>query len=78
MINPRMKSSSAAPAWVVLGAPLLGVPLLVGLLALAAPGNGPAEVDDEPVVTIETVEDVAGIRPVSCPGPTPESDVRTG
>lgn len=43
MINARIEHRRAAPAWVALGAPLIGVPLLVGLLALAAPDPEPME-----------------------------------
>ena len=39
MIRPHMKKESTVPWWAAFGAPLVGVPLLVGLLALAAPGE---------------------------------------
>lgn len=37
MTRVRLKKDRSAPLWVVLGAPLVGVPLMVGLLSLVAP-----------------------------------------
>ena len=49
MLNPHIDKKSAVPIWAAFGAPLLGVPLIVGLLALSAPGEAvpapPADAD---------------------------------
>lgn len=37
MINARRKQTNPTPIWATLGAPLLGIPLLVALLSMAAP-----------------------------------------
>jgi len=43
MTHMRLKTDRSAPLWAVLGAPLVGVPLMVGLLSLVAPKSaGPA------------------------------------
>ena len=45
------------PLWAALGAPVIGVPLMVGLLALAAPkAEAPAEEPTSAVVSGSTVE----------------------
>lgn len=46
MIQAHMNRERAVPLWAALGTPLVGVPLMVALLALAAPS--------EPVVETET------------------------
>ena len=37
MFNPHISEKKAAPSWVAVGAPLVGVPLMVALLTLASP-----------------------------------------
>jgi hypothetical protein len=37
MINAHINEKEGAPWWVAIGAPLVGVPLMVALLALASP-----------------------------------------
>jgi len=37
MTHMNLKKDRTPPLWAVLGAPLVGVPLMIGLLALAAP-----------------------------------------
>lgn len=61
MINARLNDRRRAPTWITLGAPLLGVPLLVGLLSVVAP-PGQTDVDaelassvDAPVLELHTV-----------------------
>lgn len=44
MIKAHMDKKSAVPWWAAFGAPLLGVPLLVGLLALGSAGDAKAGV----------------------------------
>lgn len=46
MINARLNDRKRAPTWVTVGAPLLGVPILVALLSVVAPRTE-ADVDDE-------------------------------
>lgn len=56
-MNARIDHDSAVPWWAAFGAPLLGVPILVGLLALGSPGQAstaPAEADA--VFSTEQVE----------------------
>ncbi len=49
MMNAHLSEKRAVPWWAAIGAPLVGVPLMVGLLALVAPkDSGPeAKTDDE-------------------------------
>ncbi len=42
MIRAHIEKRSAVPWWAAFGAPLLGVPLLVGLLALGSVGGAKA------------------------------------
>lgn len=70
MINAHVNRDQAAPLWAVLGAPLVGVPLMVALLALSAPAQeAPREELDAGVAT-EQVEvqpiDRAIEAPVDC------------
>ena len=54
MMNVRIDPRSRMPLWAVFGAPLVGVPILVGLLVL---GAHPRPVDDvAPAHPIEHVE----------------------
>lgn len=58
MINAHMKNRESAPVWAILGAPLLGIPLLIALLALAHPRAEATEADTESMVTIEQIEQI--------------------
>ena len=60
MITARIRSERAVPLWAVLGAPLVGVPLMVVLLALTAPAQEMPADDVEGFAT-EQVE-VQGIE----------------
>jgi hypothetical protein len=52
----NLKKQRTPPLWAVLGAPLIGVPLMVGLLALAAQkGDGQAS-EPVPVVVQEPID----------------------
>ena len=66
MIHAHISEKRAVPLWAVIGAPLVGVPLMVALLALAAPQK---EVAGEPEagVTIEQVEPQAAVHPAEAP-----------
>lgn len=55
MIKAHLNDRSAAPVWAAIGAPLLGVPLMVALLALAAPGDG-GSVDVDSSITTERLD----------------------
>lgn len=59
MMSAHIDAKRAVPLWAAFGAPMLGVPLLVGLLALGAPdraeANGAPEMDA--TYTIEAVEE---------------------
>ncbi len=51
-----MKNEKALPLWAALGAPLVGVPLMVGLLAIATPKvEAPAE-EPTPALVTEPVD----------------------
>jgi hypothetical protein len=52
----NVRRNTAGPLWAVFGAPLVGVPLMVALLAL---GSGPAaetNVDDDAGISVEQVD----------------------
>ncbi len=52
MINAHINEKQGAPWWVAIAAPLVGVPLMVALLALASPqGNEPTA---EPEIGVRT------------------------
>lgn len=59
-----MKNEKALPLWAALGAPLVGVPLMVGLLAIATPkAEAPAE-EPVPAAVTEPVDSDA-VDPVT-------------
>jgi hypothetical protein len=54
---------SAVPWWAAFGAPLVGVPLLVGLLALGSAGHHATQSEPDPGFTVEQSEALqAGIE----------------
>lgn len=56
MIHAHITTRRAVPLWAAIGAPLLGVPIMVALLALAAPpatGTGEQEAN---TITTEQLE----------------------
>ena len=57
MLNTHLSERREAPLWAVLGAPLIGVPLMVALLALTAPKQGTRVDAPEAGATTEQVED---------------------
>lgn len=61
MINAHMKNRESAPVWAILGAPLVGIPLLIALLALAHPRAESLEPGTESMVTIEQIEQIEEI-----------------
>lgn len=67
MTHMNLKKDRTPPLWAVLGAPLIGVPVMVGLLALAAPkAEGAAP---EPVASFVTEPiDTYAVEPVSSDG----------
>ncbi|MDH3207270.1 MAG: hypothetical protein OEO79_11695 [Gemmatimonadota bacterium] len=52
----NLKKDRTPPLWAVLGAPLLGVPLMVGLLALVAPRVDEPVAEPVPVLVTEPVD----------------------
>ena len=67
MIRARMDTQKAVPIWAAIGAPLVGVPLMVALLALAAPaatvpaGEPDADTKTEQV-EVQTVDQTLDAR----------------
>ncbi len=59
MINARINRDRAVPWWAAILAPLVGVPAMVALLALAGPDNAASMGDSETGVTTEQVESEA-------------------
>jgi hypothetical protein len=63
MIHAHLSEKRAVPWWAAIGAPLVGVPLMIGLLALAAPkDSGPEAKAVEERQEIESV-----VHPVQLP-----------
>jgi hypothetical protein len=61
-----MKNEKALPLWAALGAPLVGVPLMVGLLAIATPkAEAPAEEPTPTPVLVTEPVDSYGVAPAS-------------
>jgi hypothetical protein len=50
------KADKAGPLWAVLGAPLVGVPLMVGLLALGSGTTADAAVETEAGFAVEQAD----------------------
>ncbi len=50
MTQKHLDKKKNPPLWAVLGAPLIGVPLMVALIALAAPKQEAPAAEQEPVV----------------------------
>ena len=63
MIKAHMKQERAAPLWAAVGAPLLGVPLMVALLAFTVSVETPV-VEPDAAVCTEQVEVQAVDRPL--------------
>jgi len=56
MINVHLDDKKGAPWWVAVGAPLVGVPLMVALLALASPQENASVGEPEIGARTELVE----------------------
>jgi hypothetical protein len=56
MIRTHVKRERAVPLWAAVGAPLLGVPLMVALLSLVAPAQDAPATEPEASHTTEQVE----------------------
>jgi len=56
--NGHIRDEKAGPLWAVFGAPLVGVPLMVALLALGSGTSAQAAGDVEPGFSVEQVEHV--------------------
>lgn len=55
MIHAHIDKDRGIPWWAVVGAPLIGVPALVGLLALVAPGEQAADEPDDVDFAVEQI-----------------------
>jgi hypothetical protein len=58
MTNGHLHTEKAGPLWAVFGAPLVGVPLMVALLALCSGTTVEAAGDVEAGFSVEQVEQV--------------------
>ena len=67
MTHMNLRKDGTPPLWAVLGAPLVGVPLMVGLLALAAPRVEEPTAESIPVLVTEPV-DTDYVEPASNDG----------
>lgn len=80
MIRTVRNDGRPAPIWAALGAPLVGIPLLVALVSLASPDATPAvpEVESvaESVVSVEPASSISQQQVVGCEGEAPVPDVR--
>jgi hypothetical protein len=56
MIHTHIDRNRAVPAWAAVGVPLIGIPLMVALLALAGPSDRERLGAQDAVLTTETVE----------------------
>jgi len=56
MIHAHIKKEIAVPIWAAIGAPLIGVPLMVALLALAGPTHTAPAPDTGVAVEAEQVD----------------------
>ena len=56
MIHARIDREKAVPLWAAIGAPLVGVPLMVALLALAAPATTAPTGEPDAGIKTEQVE----------------------
>ena len=57
MTGTKIQTERAAPLWAVLGAPLVGVPLMIVLFALSAPAQPAPEAEaDTEQVEVQAVD----------------------
>ena len=74
-MSTYMTNRSAVPWWAAFGAPLLGVPLLVGLLALGSHGEANAGVGDDVEASYTTEQSEALQASIELPPVTMEASV---
>jgi len=67
MTKMNLKKERALPLWAVLGAPLIGVPIMVGLLALASPDTQGPSTEPVPAMVTEPVGTHV-VEPISTDG----------
>ena len=56
MTHMNLKKERTPPLWAVLGAPLVGVPIMIGLLALGAPKTEAPAAEPVPAVVTQPVD----------------------
>jgi hypothetical protein len=56
MIHAHIKKEIAVPIWAAIGAPLIGVPLMVALLALAGPTHTEPAPETGVILEVEQVD----------------------
>jgi hypothetical protein len=56
MLHAHIRKEKAIPWWAVIGAPMVGVPLVVALLALVGPGEPVADQPQDVEFAVEQVE----------------------
>ena len=76
MTGAYIRKDKTAPLWAVLGAPLIGVPLMVGLLALAAPGEAEPATEPNVEFAVEQAEEEVVGSPLEVSPDEPEPAIR--
>lgn len=78
MMHAHIKKDIAVPIWAAIGAPLIGVPLMVALLALAAPADRAAEGEPDAAVKTEQLHVGSIDRPIDECADDMEQPLRRG
>ena len=78
MIHAHRNEKKAVPLWAAIGAPLIGVPLMVALLALAAPADRTGVGEPAAGVTTEQVDVHSPDRTIELGTDDPEQALRRG
>lgn len=78
MIHAHLNEEKAVPLWAAIGAPLIGVPLMVALLALAAPADRTGVGEPAAGVTTEQVDVHSADRTIELGTDETEHPLRRG